>query len=252
MTIVDERAILAAGNNADWYEAMFTVHGLEYRRSTRSFVAKDRPPPCFSKLTVLSPADTAATLAEVKKTAFSFEGAMDLKDSFCQLDLAADGFETLFEANWIWRAPGQATRPRSWEVIRDARSLLRWEDGWTHDGLPLETRMFPDTLLDREDIAFLGLRSADRFVAGCIANRSAECVGMSNMFAETGSAILFSQAADAVAAMWDRKPVVGYEAGCDLEYAKQADFETVGRLRVLVAQNAHFQRDSGCRRTGCF
>ncbi len=238
-TMVDERAICGARNNADLYESVFSVHGLEYHRSAYSFVADDVPPPYYSALTVLSPND-AAIMSELANLARRLGGVMGIKDSFCRLDLASNGFETLFEASWIWRSPRQVTIPAGWEVVKEASDLLLWEDGWKRNGSPTDKRMFPDAFLARDDVVFLGRKIEGRFVAGCIANRSDDCVGLSNVFAETSSQIVFSQASDAAAAVGGNVPVVAYESGAKLEYANQADFDTVGQLRVLVTRNAEF------------
>lgn len=238
--MVDERAICSARNNADWYEAMFSVHGLRYRRLAYAFVAKDNPPPYYPKLTVLSADDDAAIKAELVDLARRFDGVMGIKDSFCQLDLSKNGFETLFEAAWIWRSPRNVEMPVGWEIIKEPSDLLLWEEGWKRNGSPTDKRMFSEELLAREDIFFLGRKIDARFVAGCIANKSDDSVGLSNLFADTPSQLVFSQASDAATVVGGDVPVVGYESAAELECANGAGFERVGRLRILVTRNAKF------------
>ncbi|MEL6595830.1 MAG: hypothetical protein AAFQ47_07825 [Pseudomonadota bacterium] len=237
---VDNRAICGAINNADWYEAVFSAHGLRYRRLAFAFVAEDTPPPYYSKLTVLSPEENANVLLELAKLATRFAGTLSLKDSFCQLGLAQNGFESLFEASWLWRAPRQVSVPRGWEKLSNAKDLLLWEECWKRNGSPTDQRMFPETLLARDDVNFFGRRANDRFIAGCIVNRSAESIGLSNVFAETPSEAFFAQAADTAASVDGDLPVVGYESGDELVFAHQADFDTVGQLRILVTRQAEF------------
>jgi hypothetical protein len=238
--MLDERAICGARNNADWYEAVFSVHGLRYHRAAYAFVADEVPPPYYSNLTVLSPDENAAITSELADMADRHNGFMSLKDSFCQLDLAKNGFETLFEAFWIWRSPRQVVIPAGWEIVKKADDLLLWEEGWKRNGSPTDQRMFSEAFLEHSEVVFLGIKTDGRFVAGCIANKSNDSVGISNVFAETPSQLIFSQAADAVSAVFGDLPVVGYESAGELMYAKGADFDLVGKLRILVTRNATF------------
>jgi hypothetical protein len=98
--------------------------------------------------------------------------------------------------------------------------------------------MFPAGFLLRNDVVFLGRMARGRLVAGCIANRSDDCVGLSNVFAEEPSATTFAEAADAVAAISGDVPVVGYESGAELDHAIQASFAMTGDLRILVTRAA--------------
>jgi hypothetical protein len=235
--IPDERTLSAARNNADWYEAVFAAHGVRYRRLPEALVALDQPPPYYSHLVTLQPGEVRAHLAGL---ATKFRGRVGLKDSFCRLDLGEHGFSTLFQASWIWRAPRPGRLPPGWEIVRDARGLARWEQGWTRNGSPADRRMFPDSLLQRNDVTFLARTDGDRVVVGCIANRSADCIGLSNSFAEGATAQTSAEAAGAVAAIAGPLPVVGYESGTDLAFALAAGFEEVGPLRILVAEAARF------------
>lgn len=236
----DERALQAAGNNADWYEAVFQIHGLKYQRLPFAFVAEDAPPPYYSKLTVLAPDHDKAVLSKLADLARRFDGAVGVKDSFCQLDLSRHGFAQRFAATWIWRAPRQTALPSGWKVVTESDELALWEDGWNRNGSPVGRRLFQDGFLSRDVVSFLGRKTGARFTAGCIANRSGNCIGLSNVFAEAPSPEMFSQAADAVSAVDGDVPVVGYERGSELEHAISAGFEAVGQLRVLGARHATF------------
>lgn len=237
---VDIRAISGAKNNADWYEALFSAHGLRYRRLSFAFIAEDVPPPYYSKLTVLSPNENEKILPELASLAREFDGVLDVKDSFCQLDLDQNAFETLFDASWVWRGPCQACLPAGWKKLSNPNDLLMWEESWKWNGSPTDQSVFPESLLTREDVNFFGLKASDRFVAGCIANRSTDCIGLSNVFAETPSETFHAQAADAAASINNELPVVGYESGDELVLAHQAKFDTVGQLRVLVTRQTEF------------
>ena len=139
---VDERAIMAAGNNADLYEAMFSSQGLRYQRLPFAFVGHDEPPPYYSNLTILSPDRADEIVGHIKTLAERFGGAVGVKDSFCRLELEPNGFRTLFEASWIWREPGVRSVSRGWHRIEDETDLALWEAAWKRSGSPTDRRMF--------------------------------------------------------------------------------------------------------------
>lgn len=236
----DQRAVLAARNNADLYEAMFASWSLAYRRSSIAFVGEDLPPPYYSNLTILSPGHEEDIVPELRRAARRFGGAVGFKDSFCEFDLAGNGFQTLFEADWIWRSP-EATLPKAgWSIVRGDTGLQGWETAWKRFGSPTEPRMFRDSMLGRPEVTFWGKITGSGFVAGCIANMSSECVGISNLFSAPGEEDAFQEATAAVGSLDRERPIVGYAAGARLEAAQRAGFHTVGGLRVLNADNACF------------
>lgn len=237
---VDERAVVAANNNADLYEAVFKSHGVGFERLPYAFVGKDEPPPYYSNLTVLSPDRTDEVLSVLGGLARQFNGGLCLKDSFCELELHDKGFDVLFEASWIWREPGNASGPGDWQRIDNPHDLEIWEEAWKETGSPAQRRIFNEAILAMPDINFFGLKNNGRFDAGCIGNKSADCLGISNVFSRTSSSGVFADAAAVVAMIDESLPVTGYEAGMDLENALRAGFETVGDLRILVAKAAVF------------
>jgi hypothetical protein len=124
VVVRDERAITAANNNADWYQAMFTCRGLRYERQPFAFVGKDRPPPYHSNLTILSPDRTDEVMSKLRVAAETFDGVVGFKDSFCEFDLQA-GFETLFTASWIWRSAQAASLTDGWFKVEHPLHLER-------------------------------------------------------------------------------------------------------------------------------
>ena len=126
--MVDLHAVIAARNNADWYETMFQVHGLAYTRGRSTFVT-DAPPPRFhSHMLALDPRCSPATLNEIK--AQSVKENFGIKDAFDAYDLAPLGLSPLFEARWIWadRLPVQDTA--DWSKVTNADQLLAFEIAW--------------------------------------------------------------------------------------------------------------------------
>lgn len=237
---IDPRTIIAANNSADLYEAMFASQGLAFTRFPFAFVALDTPPPYYSDLTVQSPDHPTELMAEIKRSALRFKGRVGIKDSFCQLDLAAFGYEILFTASWIWRDGEILPLPPGWVQIMDEAGLQQWEEAWKASGSPTTHRMFTPAMLARRDVSFLARIVNGEIIAGCIANRSRNCVGLSNVFSAEPDQTIFAQAADAAAATAPGLAIVGYEAGDALTQAKHAGFQTVGVLRILVSRDARF------------
>lgn len=237
---VDPRAVIAANNNADLYAAMFGSHGLAYDRLPYAFAGKDRPPPFYSNLTVLAPGHGDEIVVQLRALAQKFNGSIGLKDSFCELELQANGFEVLFGASWIWREAGLQPGANTWERIEDEAGLELWEQAWKKSGSPTPQRMFTAKLLARPEMVFLGHRQDGEIGSGCIANISGTCAGISNVFSRSPSGNVFAQATAAVAAVAPHLPIAGYESGADLGHARKAGFETVGDLRILVTRAARF------------
>lgn len=222
--MTDRRAVLAAGNNADLYEAVFRAQGLRFARLPDGFAALDPPSPFYGHGVVTRPGGAAGLLARLERT---FGARTAIKDSFCEIDEARR--RVLFEAQWIWRA---AEGPESdWRRIDTPALLAAWEGAWGATS-PTEQRMFPDTCLTDPGLAFFGRIEAGRVTAGCFVNRSAEVVGLSNVFGDGPET--FAEAAASAESFGAGRPIVGYERGADLEAAQKAGFETIGALRVLV------------------
>lgn len=232
--MVDERAVLAAHNNADLYEAVFRAHAIPYERSPYAFVALDRSPPFYADVTTLSPVATDEILARIDAVAERTGGRLSLKDAFDRLDLASRGFDTLFTASWIWRAPTGEGPPPGWRAVGSAAELRAWETAWKA-GSPTDELLFPDAFLDDRTVTPWARWDDDRIVAGCLANRSPGCLGLSNVFASDLTAMVWAEAAQAAGSSAPDLPVVGYERGVDLDFARQAGFAAVGTVRVLVA-----------------
>lgn len=237
---VDERAVIAANNNADLYEAMFASQGLSYERLPFAFIGTDRPPPYYSNLTVLAPGNIDGVLQQLGRLAHRFDGVLGLKDSFCELELQDHGFTELFTATWIWRTAGTQSDPSGWQLVENTVDLALWENAWKECGSPSQCRMFEDAMLRLPDIHFFGRKSHNKFEAGCIANKSRDCIGISNVFSRSSPGRAFAEATASVASIDRRLPIVGYEAGNALEYARLAGFEPIHDLRILTATSADF------------
>ena len=107
---------------------------------------------------------------------------------------------------------------------------LAWDDG---DG---DADLFRPELLDDPATFVLAGQSADgRVVAGAVASRSDQVVGISNVFAlDDGPDAAWPVVLEAVHWLFPALPVVGYEHGDDLAAAVRHGFEPVGPLRIWL------------------
>jgi hypothetical protein len=235
MPQTDDRARLAAANNADIYELVFRALGLPYRRDSSMFVSNATPPSYYGNMTTLDPDDAPRQLAEIRNLETARNGSFALKDGFCRLDLHGQGFQVLFEAAWLWAPADRFTSPppAEWERVRTAEALAAWEAAWSVTS-PISQRLFPESLLSEPDIAFFGRRTGDGYDAGCIANLSAACVGLSNLFVAEERRAPCLAAARLATEFGQGRPVVGYDRGDALQAMLECGFAATGRLRVWV------------------
>lgn len=223
----------AARNNAEWCAAMSRSHGLAGEFGAHAWTAPSRTPLYYPDAVTLEPnADRASLVSRIDTTA---PGA-SVKDSFADLDLTAAGFQVLFEAQWIHRpasVPVLASQ-LSWNVARDADVLrawaLAWDDGDGNAGL-----FRPELLDDPATFVLAGRSAAGRLVAGAVASRSDQVVGISNVFAlDGGPDAAWPGVLDTVNRLFPTLPVVGYEQGDDLAATIRHDFEPIGPLRIWL------------------
>ncbi|WP_405700264.1 hypothetical protein [Streptomyces sp. NBC_00069] len=219
----------AVHNNAEWCAAVSGAGSF----APDVWTSARRTPPYYPDgVTLTREASPDALLAGMD----TGSPGCSVKDSFAALDLAPAGFEVLFAAQWIHR-PAQAPAPSApaltWSRVTDPGGLAAWEAAW--DGGE-STGLFHPGLLT-EEIAFLAGRSADgRIVAGAAANRTGRVVGLSNVFTADDAPAdeAWTGALTAVADLWPGLPVVGYEAGDDLDTAVRHGFAPLGPLRIWL------------------
>ncbi|WP_229897544.1 hypothetical protein [Streptomyces finlayi] len=213
---------------------MSRSHGLKSEFGDQAWAAPARTPLYYPDAVTLAPG--AAPDALVPRIDTASPGA-SVKDSFADLDLAGSGFGVLFEAQWIHRPAGPAAPAPglAWEVAKTPEALRAWALAW--DGGDGHAALFGPELLDEPDHFVISVRSSDgaRVVAGAVASRSADVVGLSNVFTgEDGPESAWPAVLGAAHALFPGLPVVGYEAGDDLAVALRHGFEPVGPLRVWL------------------
>ncbi|MGN6300028.1 MAG: hypothetical protein ACTHN8_02930 [Angustibacter sp.] len=224
---------VAARNNARWCAALCRSHDVPSTCDGTAWSAPRRTPIYYPDAVTLAPgADPRVVLDRID---LATPGA-SVKDSFADLDLAPFGFEVLFAASWIHREPGpdNGAANAGWEVVDDPDGLRRWAQAW--DGAEGHADLFRPELLDEADVRVLAHRSAGAVVAGAVANRTGDVVGLSNLFTRDGDVdSAWAGALDLVQRLYPAHAVVGYERGDDLDAARRQGFRVVGPLRVWIA-----------------
>lgn len=114
---IDPRATVAANNNADLYEAVFSAHQAHYERLPYAFVAIDQPPPYYSHFTILADGHAEKVSQSFMKVMERFSGDAGMKDSFCQTNEVANNLKVLFGASWIWRDAQSAAPREGWSRL---------------------------------------------------------------------------------------------------------------------------------------
>ena len=119
----------AAHENAEWCDVVTRSHGCRTRFDVDGWTSATRTPPGYPDAVTLLPAlDVGVLLGRIDSSA-----GCSVKDSFASLDLRAQGFRVLFEAEWIVRAgasPTALTTGPPWEQVHDEAGLVAWERAW--------------------------------------------------------------------------------------------------------------------------
>lgn len=232
----------AAHNNAHWCDTICRAHGVPGEFSEQLWFNRHQTPRFYPNAVTLAPTPQAlaahSRLYNRLADALPAQGAV--KDSFSTLDLTPWGFQPLFTAMWLWRAPAPS-QPHSpltniqWATVQEPTKLALWEEAW--NGQPTEAaappRIFLPTLLADPDLCFIAAYQNEQIVAGAIANRTGEVVGVSNVFYPAQDAPAYwAGCVAAIAVHYPTHPLVGYEQGDDLVMAQALGFTTLGPLQV--------------------
>lgn len=237
MNNTQNKARIAAGNNADLCAAIMNANDKRCQRDQLAFLCMDDPLPYYPKMVSLDPNATAELEARILETHKMGQRVDSVKDSFSCIDADALGFKVLFEASWIWFDAERQVMPTDWVRINSAADLSDWHSAW-NEGSPADQVIFPPACLNDPSLAFLARRKGTIIEAGCIANLSENAVGLSNVFSVyPDQQQLFEEASSAVSAFGDGRPVVGYEQDDSLAAALSIGFREVGPLRVLLRKS---------------
>jgi hypothetical protein len=235
--------LVAAYNNAVWCDTLCRSHNVMGEFHETFWISRHQTPIYYPNLVTLSPKanitphqHALAELLTVKR-----DYTISVKDSFAVLDLTPFGFHELFRAQWIFRqAPAdlsrQGTADLQWKRITSARELLRWEEARSQTASSL-IRLFLPALLHDADICIIAAYKENQIVAGAIANRTTDVVGLSNVFAPKQETERYWEGLLSLTAThYPSLPIVGYEQDESLTIALHVGFTTLGPLRVWIKE----------------
>jgi hypothetical protein len=130
----------------------------------------------------------------------------------------------------------QGTADLQWKQITSERELLRWEEAWSQTASSLG-RLFLPALLHDADICIIAAYKENQIVAGAIANRTTEVVGLSNVFAPRQETERYWEGLlSLIATHYPSLPIVGYEQDESLTTALHVGFTALGPLRVWIKE----------------
>ena len=237
--MTDFRLRQAVHNNARWCDTMCRAHNGPGEFRDAIWINRQKVPPFYPNAITLTDADAGAQLASIRDLlSAGIPGAWAVKDSYCALDLAPLGFQVLFDAQWIWRSPSlplpaDTVANVRWSRIKTAAALTEWETAWRADSPSGERSIFVPALLEDPAVAVIAAYRDRRIVAGAIANRAAEAVGLSNVFLPQKDSEPFRAGCVAQAALaFPGLPLVGYESGPNLDGVLALEFASLDALRV--------------------
>ena len=245
--MTDLRVEKAAHNNAVWCDTVCRAHGIPGEFHDALWFNRHPVPRFYPNVVTLTQAGAVAQLAKIQAlVAASLPSDWGVKDSFCSLDLTALGFQPLFEATWLWRSPSQPLPKHTapglrWTYIQSDPELTKWESAWRSDlsnnPSTSQPRLFLPAMLAKPGIVFIAAYQDQLLVAGAIANRTDDVVGLSNVFVPPDDAEVFW--AGCVAMTQECFPgasVVSYERGPQLTIAQEIGFEMLQPLKVWIRQ----------------
>jgi hypothetical protein len=210
-----------------WYDALCGLHGVPCGIRDDVWAAYAPPPPLHSAAKSVEPT------VRPDRVLAAVEGLEQggIADSFGSFDLTAEGFELLFEAQWIHRPASQdrSGLPPGWSVVRSAAELQRWTSH--HD---TQQVLLPG-LLDRSSFLVLSRRGVDDadITGGVVLHLGTAAVSVSNLWADEPDQV-WAEVVSAAAALFPGRALVGYEYGTDLERAQSVGFAAIGPQRVWV------------------
>ncbi len=234
---------VAAYNNAVWCDTICRSHNIPGEFYQTFWENRHQTPLYYPNIVTLSPTanltphqGSLTVLLTTKR-----DDTISVKDSFAILDLTPFGFHQLFQAQWLFR---QAASDRSrqeasdlqWKQIVSEKELLQWEEAWSQSALSLN-RLFLPALLHNADICIVAAYKENQIIAGAIANRTTEAVGLSNVFTPGRDAERYWEGLlGVIATCYPALPIVGYEQDENLMIALQVGFTPLGPLRVWTKE----------------
>ena len=235
----EQRRLLGAAveDNVGWVGTVARVLGIGQARVGGVWAAGAATPDGYPEAVTAAPGVAAGdVLAALPRGA----AVRSVKDSFADVDLSAHGFGVLLDGWWTGHPP-PAPDPgaaAAWSRVTDPVALDAWRAARHDAGAPVAA--FVPDLLAEPTVTLLARGGRDAPDAWAVATPRTRgdggpVVGVSSVGARDSSGGgAWPGLLAALAALAPGAPVVGWEAGADLDEALGAGFVALGPLRVWV------------------
>ncbi|HEV2708132.1 MAG TPA: hypothetical protein VGV59_19605 [Pyrinomonadaceae bacterium] len=230
----------AIRNNNGLYEALFNSRQIKFSRTDSIWYSTEQTPPLYSNLVTLSSEWKPDAVFRAIDLHYEKEkwDEWSLKDSFGVLDLRAEGFAKLFDAQWVYLdaasfIPGSAEHDLSFAILTREDALAAWSRAWDDDER-LGEELFDAKLLNNQKVHFVAGYSKAELVCGCLVNQTDDVLGISNLFAPGADVGYWSGLIDFIRGAIARLDIVGYERHETAERLRRLGFEPIGKLTVWL------------------
>ena len=217
---------MAVDASRRWYDDVFALHATPVRVERGLWWAQGGPPPYHSAAKTLVP---GVETVRVVRSLDAFEHC-GVADSFGDLELDRFGFDLLFEATWVHRAPSDGTAgelPAGWSLVDTAESLAEWSVAHDYEDV------LPPAVLHHPRFRILACHHDGLLVGGGVTHQGDGDVGISNAWgagAPTESGGLVA----AAAALHPGQAFTDYDQGAELDALLALGFTALGPQRVWV------------------
>ncbi len=233
-----ENSILrtAIQNNALWCDLVCRAHDADGEFFDAFWVNPYEVPLLYPNFITLQPfKDNEERLGQIH--AFLKENrdrGISVKDSYGELELGNYDMKKIIEAEWIWLAleRNNSVPENKWKKVTTKKELAMWCAAWSDGDRDLQDT-FPSTLLEEGDVYFLGEFKNSQITKGAIVFQADDSIGVSNVFSQTEiDRTFWHELVENMRFNFPDMLLVGYEADLALKCAKDAGFESCGKLSI--------------------
>jgi hypothetical protein len=212
----------AIDSGLGWYDAIFSMHGIATALEGGIWWALDQPPRWHSAAKTI---ERTAPKQGVVLAVEQFEHC-SVADSFGSVDLSDEGFDLLFEANWLHHRPlpeASSALPKGWSKLRTQEELERWNA--EHDTSDV---LLPSILRD-QSFEILSHCEDGVLIGGAVLHDwGGQAIGMSNEWVVPGRELDVEALLACVSNLHEGRAVVGYAGGYALDLHVAAGFSRLG------------------------
>ena len=206
--MTEQRLLAAIDASRSWYDDIFDLHGIAVGCDGALWWAEGAPPRWHSAVKTLVPmTDSSVALLRMERQPHG-----TIADSFGLLDLAAQRFDLLFAATWLYHRGVAAAAPTpGWSRVLDSALMARWNQ--CHDTVDV----LPSDLWAHPRFTVLARHDGDDLAGGAILHDAGTVVELSNTWSSGDDSVDPGVLLDIAAETHPGRAVVGYAWGPDLE-----------------------------------